>query len=179
MKKWIGIAAILICCGVYAMVKLSISQYQDANPQEKEMPGAKQTDGGNTDEVVPEEDSGSPDTAVQTDRAAHEEDSGSPATAAQVEAVTKVFSEFLSAIESEDYEQVWKLMSESSKNEGSFEEFKEAFSEMRAALVEATIHPDSATNIDGRVRVLTTTPSQGNEHLFFVQEDGQWKMDIM
>ena len=177
MKKWIGIAAILMCCGVYAMVKLSISQYQDANPQAKEMPSAKQTDAGNTDEAGSEEDSGSPGTAVQTDEAAHEEDSGTPATAAQVEAVTKVFSEFQSALKSEDYEQAWKLGSESMKSQGSLAEFKEAMARKRALLMEAIIRPESATKIDGRVRVRITYASHGDDHVSFVQEDGQWKLD--
>jgi hypothetical protein len=178
MKKWLGIAAILICCSIYAMVRLSISQYQDANTQEKEMPGAKQTDGGNTDEVVPEDDSGSPDAAVQTDRAAHEEDSGSPATVAQVEAVTKVFGEFLSALKSEDYEQAWKLTSKSLKSRVSFEEFKKEMPDMRAEILKSTIRPESATSIGGRVRVPITNPSHRDDHAFFVQEDGRWKLEM-
>jgi hypothetical protein len=160
MKKWIGIAAILICCGVYAMVKISISQYEEANPQEKETPGAKQTDAGDTDVATPGEDS------------------GTAATAEQVEAVTKVFSEFLSTIKSEDYEQAWKLVSESAKSKGSFEKFKELSPKLRAVLVEATIRPESATNIDGRVRLPITIPSGEDGHLPFVQEDGQWKLKL-
>lgn len=160
MKKWIGIAAILICCGIYAMVKLSISQYQDANPQDKETPGAKQTDAGSTDKATPEEDS------------------GSPATLAQVEAVTKVFNEFTSALENEDCEQAWKCMSESFKSRESFEEFKKGMADkLGAVMAEATIRPESATNIGGRVRSLVTHPSLGEEHFFFIQEDGQWKLD--
>ena len=178
MKKWIVIVAILICFGLYAMVKLSISQHQNANTQEKETQSTKQIDADNTDKATPEEDSGSPGTAVQTDKAAHEEDSGTPATADQVEAITKVFSEFLSALKSEDYEQAWKLVSESSKSKGSFEEFKEAFSEMGAVLAETTIRPESATNIDGRVRLPITIPSGEDGHLSFVQEDGQWKLKL-
>ena len=159
MKRWIVIVAVLTCCGVYAMVKLSISQYQDANSQEEETPSAKQVEADNTDKATPEEDS------------------GSPATAAQIEAVTKVFSEFLSAIKSEDYEQAWKLTSESFKTQGSFEEFKEVMARDEQALImQATIRPGSATEIDGRVRVRITVPSHEDERVSFVQEEGQWKL---
>ena len=166
-NKWIIIVVILICCLVYAIVKLSmsenqnISQYQDANTQEKETPGAKQNDADNTDKATPEEDS------------------GTPATADQVEAITKVFGEFLSALKSEDYEQAWKLMSKSFKSKVSFEEFKEPLSEMGALLAEATIRPGSATNIDGRVRLLVTAPSFDVDlNMSFIQEDEQWKLSL-
>lgn len=154
MKKFIVIVVILMCCGVYAMVKLSISQYQDANPQEKETQSAKQIDAENTDKSTPEEDS------------------VSPASAVQVEAVTKIFSEFLSAIKSEDYEQAWMLTSEFFKREVSFEEFKKG----APKLVDPTMDPESAINIAGRVGLLMTIPSEEQAmYFFFVQEDGQWK----
>ncbi len=175
MKKWVGVAAILICCGIYAMVRLSISQYDDANPQEKQTPGAKQTDAGDTDGATPGEDSGSPDTAVQTDQATPGEDSGTPATAEQVEAITKAFSEFQAAVESQDYEQAWTLMSESFKSQGSFEQFKEGLPDARDEILKATIRPESATNVGGRVRLLLADPSGREEPVSFVQEDGQWK----
>ena len=178
MKKWIGIAVVLVCFVVYAMVKLSTSQYQDAHTPEEATPSAKQIDAGNTDEAGQEEDSGSPGTAVQTDEAAHEEDSGTPATAAQIEAVTRVFREFLSAVESEDYEQAWKLTSKSLKSRASFEEFKEEMPDMRAEILKSTIRPESATSIGGRVRVPITNPSHGDDHAFFVQEDGRWKLEM-
>lgn len=160
MKKWIGIAAILICCAVYAMVKLSISQYQDANTQEKETLSAKQTDADNTDKATPEEDP------------------GSPVPAAQIKAVTKVFGEFLGACKSEDYEQAWKLTSESFKSKGSFEKFKEVMaSDEAASMMGSNIRPESATTIDVRVRVRITYPSEEQGmYFFFVQEDGQWKL---
>ncbi len=154
MKKFIVIAVILMCCGVYAMVKLSISQSQNANDQEKETQSAKQTDAANTDKAAPEEDS------------------VSPASAVQVEAVTEVFSEFLSAIKSEDYEQAWNLTSEYFKSDVSFEEFKKG----APKLVNATILPESAINIEGRVGLLITT-SEDDLYLFFIQEDGQWKLN--
>jgi len=195
MKKWIAIAVILICCVVYAIVKLSMSEYQtmsqdpNTTTQARQTPSARQTDAGSTDKATPERDSGSPDTAVQTDEATLEEDSGTPATAAQVEAITKVFGEFLSALESEDYEQAWKLVSESFKSKVSFEEFKVPFSnkvhfeqfkevtsKIMAVLAETTM--ESTTDIDGRVRVRIKDPS-GDGHvpfIHFVQEDGQWKV---
>ena len=178
MKRWIVIVAVLICCGVYAMVKLSVSQYQDANTREEETPSAKQTEADNTDKATPEKDSSSPATAAQTDKATPEEDSGSPATAAQIEAITKVFSEFQNAIESEDYEQAWKLTSKSLRSRVSFEEFKKEVPDMRADILELTILPESATHVDGRVRVRATVPSREDERLLFSQEDGQWKLEM-
>jgi hypothetical protein len=153
MKKWIAIAVILMCCLVYAIVKLSMSEDQNAYKQTKETQSAKQINAGNVDKATPEEDSGSAVPAVQ------------------VEAVTKVLSEFLSAIKSEDYEQAWKLTSEFFKSQGSFEEFKKSAPE----LVNATIHPESAINIKGRVGLLVTT-SEDDLYLSFIQEDGQWKL---
>ena len=153
MKKWIAIAVILMCCLVYAIVKLSMSEDQNAYKQTKETQSAKQINAGNVDKATPKEDSGSAVPAVH------------------VEAVTKVLSEFLSAIKSEDYEQAWKLTSEFFKSQGSFEEFKKSAPE----LVNATIHPESAINIKGRVGLLVTT-SEDDLYLSFIQEDRQWKL---
>ena len=69
-------------------------------------------------------------------------------------------------------------MSESSKSKVSFEKFKEVSPKLRAVLAESTIRPESATNIDGRVRVPITDPSGEDGHLPFVQEDGQWKLKL-
>ncbi len=159
-KKWIVVVVILICCLVYAIVKLSMSENQNVYNQAEETQSAKQVDADKTDKATPEEDS------------------GSAVSPAQVEAITKVFSEFLSALKSEDYEQAWKLTSESIKSQGSFAEFKEAMTRGPDALImEAIMHPESATKIDGRVRVRITVSSHGDEHVSFVQEDGQWKLD--
>jgi hypothetical protein len=159
MKKWVGLAAILISCGVYAMVKLSISRYPDANPQVEETPRAKQTEADDTKAATPEEES------------------GSPATAAQIAAVTQAFGDFQNALERKDCEQAWMLLSESSRNKHSLEEFKKAMAEMGAVLAKATLRPESATDLGGRVRLLVTHPSKGDDHWFFVQENGQWKVD--
>jgi len=170
-KKWIVVVVILICCLVYAIVKLSMSENQYAYNQEKETPSAKQRDADNTGKATPGD-------AGSTDKATPEEGSGSAVPAAQVEAVTKVFSEFQTALKSKDYEQAWKLTSESLKSQGSFAEFKEAMTRYPQALImEATMHPESATKIDGRVRVRITVPSGEDDHASFVQEDGQWKLD--
>ena len=157
MKKWIAIAVILMCCLVYAIVKLSMSEDQNAYKQTEETQSAKQI---NADKI---------------DKATTEEDSVSPATAAQVEAVTKAFSEFISAIKSEDYEQAWMLMSKVVKPEMSFEEFKKGVSGARNELVNANIHPESSINIEGRVGLLVTNPEDEQYYFFFIQEDGQWK----
>jgi len=158
MKKWIAIAVILMCCLVYAIVKLSMSEYQNVNDTTEETQSAKQINADNTDKATPEEGSGSAVPAVQ------------------VEAVTKVLSEFLSALKSEDYEQAWKLTSESFKSKLSFEEFKK----FEPLTVNLTIHPESAINIEGRVGLLVTLPSEEQGMYFlFNQEDGQWKLDGM
>ncbi|MFC1794717.1 hypothetical protein ACFL3Q_14155 [Planctomycetota bacterium] len=178
-KKWIAVVVILICCLVYAIVKLSVSENQYEYKQPEETQSAQQINADDTDKATPEEGSGSAAPPVQVeDVNKPEEGSGSVVSPAQVEAVTKAFSEFLSAIKSEDYEQAWKLVSESSKSKVSFEEFKEPLSELGAVLVETTIRPESATNIDGRVRLPITIPSGEDGHLTFVQEDGQWKLKL-
>ena len=158
-----------MCCLVYAIVKLSMSenqnmsQNQKAYKQAEETQSAKQINADNTDKATPEEDSGS---AV-------------PATAAQVEAVTKAFSEFISAIKSEDYEQAWKLTSEFIKSQGSFEDFKKGVAGEMAELANAIIHPESAINIEGRVELRATIRHEEQDmdlYMSFIQEDGQWKL---
>ena len=165
MKKFIVIAVILMCFLVYAIVKLSMSEYQNKSQNQKaykqaeETQSAKQINAGKTDKPIPEEGSGS---AV-------------PATAAQVEAVTKAFSEFISAIKSEDYEQAWMLTSKVVKPKTSFEEFKKGVAGARNELLNANIHPESSINIEGRVGLLVTNPEDEQYCFFFIQEDGQWK----
>lgn len=165
MKKFIAIAVILMCCLVYAIVKLSMSenqnmsQNQKAHKQAEETQSAKQINADNTDKATPEEGS------------------GSAVPAAQVEAVTKAFSDFQNAIKSEDYEQAWKLTSEFIKSQGSFEDFKKGVAGEMAELANATIHPESAINIEGHVGLLVTVPShEQGMYFLFNQEDGQWKL---
>lgn len=153
MKKWIIIVVILICCLLYVIAKLIMSEDQNAYKQTEEMQSAKQINADNTDKATPEE---GPDSAVH---------------AVQVEAVTKVFDEFQSAIKNEDYEQTWMLMSEVVKSGLSFDEFTKGVN----ILANAIIHPESAANIEGRVRLLITN-TEDELYLFFIQEDGQWKL---
>ncbi len=177
MKKFIVIAVILICFGVYAIVKLSMSENQNAYNQAEETQSAKQINSSNVDKTTPAEETQSAKqiNADNTDKATPEEGSGSAVPAVQVEAVTKVLSEFLSALKSEDYEQAWKLTSEFFKSKLSFEEFKKV-----PETVNLTIHPESAINIEGRVGLLVTLPSEEQGMYFlFNQEDGQWKLDGM
>ncbi len=177
MKKFIVIAIILICCLVYAIVKLSMSEDQNAYKQTEETQSVQQINAGNTDKATPAEETQSAKqiNAGKTDKPTPEEGSGSavPATAAQVEAVTKAFSEFISAIKSEDYEQAWMLMSKVDNPEMSFEEFKKGIAGGRNELLNVKIHPESSINIEGRVGLLVTNGEQ--YYFFFIQEDGQWK----
>jgi len=138
------------------------SEIQNAYKEPEETQSAKQINADDTDKATPEEDSGS---AVPAD---------------QVEAVTKVFSEFQSAVKNEDYERVWMLVSEVIKSRGSFEEYKEDMASGRNELANLIIHPESTINIEGRVALLVTPPSnEDNEegmYFFFIQEKGQWKI---
>ncbi len=176
MKRFIVIAIILMCCCLYAIVKLSMSENQNAYNQPEETQSAKQIDADNVDKTTPAESTQQINTD-DTDKATPEEDSGSavPATAAQVEAVTKAFSEFISAIKSEDYEQAWMLTSKVLKPMTSFEEFKKGVAGARNELVSSKIHPESSINIEGRVGLLVTNPEDEQYYFFFIQEDGQWK----
>jgi hypothetical protein len=173
MKKWIAIAVILMCCLVYAIVKLSISEDQNAYKQTEETQSVQQINADNTDQATPAEETQSAKqiNADNTDKATPEEGSDSAVPAVQVEAITKVFGEFQSAIKNEDYEQAWMLMSEVVKSVLSFEEFTKGIN----VLANVIIHPESATNIEGRVRLLITSP-EDELYLFFNQEDGQWKL---
>lgn len=167
MKKWIGIFVLLMGCFVYAIVKLSMSEYETMsqgpgpNTPAEETQSAEETDADNTDKATPERVS------------------GSPATAAQVEAVTKVFSEFQNAVKSGDYERAWELMSEplqQTTSDGSFEKFKQEMADEGDFLLTVTTHPDAAIDIEGRVGLLATAPSkEQGMYFFFIQEDGQWK----
>ena len=164
MKKWIAIGVILMCCLVYAIVKFSMSENQNMSQNQKAYKQAEETQ------------SAKQINADDTDKATPEEGFGSAVPAEQVEAVTKAFSDFQNAINSEDYEQAWKLTSEFIKSQGSFEDFKKGVAgEME--LANAIIHPESAINIEGRVGLLVTIPSEEQGMYFlFIQEDGQWKL---
>ena len=169
MKKWIAIAVILMCCLLlYAIVKLSMSENQNVNSTTEETQSTKQLNADNTDKATPEEDSGSAVPVVQVD-----------VPAAQVEAVIKAFSEFKSAIKSEDYEQAWKGLSEHDKGQASFEDFKKKMAEgaqaFLAELMSCIIEPESTIIIEGRVGLHITTPGDEVYYLFFIREDGQWK----
>jgi hypothetical protein len=174
MKKFIVIAVILMCCLVYAIVKLSMSEYQsmsenqNAYNQPEETQSAKQINANNTDKAIPEEDSGFAVPVVQV-----------AVPAVQVEAVIKAFSEFKSAIVNEDYKQAWMLVSEVVKPEMSFEKFKKGVTGAGNEMAKAIIRPESSISIEGRVGLLLTGPSnEANEdgmYFFFIEENGQWK----
>ena len=185
MKKWIAIAVILMCCLLlYAIVKLSMSEDQNAYKQTEETQSVQQINADNTDQATPAEETQSAKqiNADNTDKATPEEGSGSAVPvvqvdvpAAQVEAVIKAFSEFKSALKSEDYEQAWMLTSKVVKPKTSFEEFKKGVAGARNELLNANIHPESSINIEGSVGLLVTNPEDEQYYFFFIQEDGQWK----
>lgn len=159
MKKWIIIVAILICCGVYVIVKFSKPQGQNENNQ-----AARTAGPGESGQVT------SQNAATPTARPDN----------AQVEAVVGAFTEFQSCLKDQDYEQAWKLTSGNFRQivcEGDFEKFKEVCD--RIGLATATVHPKSAVVIDGRVGLLVTSPSFKEDlYFFFVEEDGQWRLHI-
>jgi len=154
MKKWIIIAIIVICCGLYAMVKFSTSQNQNT----------KQTDAGNVDNATPAEDS------------------EPTVPAAQVEAIVKVYNEFQNALKNKDYEKAWKYTSEyfrQRESDGMLLNFKEKMDAQGAIFAKAIIHPETAFYMDDLVGFLYTGPSFPSDlYLFFTQEDGQWKLYI-
>jgi len=161
MKKWTIIVAILICCCLYALVRLS--KPQDQNEQIKLDNAAIETQ-ANTDNA---------------DKAPLVEDSDSAVPADQVEAVLKAFEEFQSCIKDEDYKQAWESTSKNFRSNvvGSFEEFKSACDRMDMATV--TIQPESACYIEDQVAFHITGPSlEGrNMYFLFVEEDGRWRLN--
>ena len=160
MKKFIVIVAILICCVLYALVKFSKPQGQNATNQAEDTPIEAQADVGDANKAPLAE---SPGSAV-------------PPTV--VEAVIKDWKKFQSCLKDEDYQQAWELASEHFRSGvvKSFEEFKEVCVQMEMATV--TIHPESACYIDDEVALRITGPSLGGREMYFlfVEEDGQWKL---
>ena len=162
MKKWMIIAAILICCVLYALVKFSKSQSQNETDQTENPPIEVQADVG------------------EANNAPSAENPGPAVPAAQVEAVTKALTEFQSCLKDGKYEQAWELTSEYFKQKGckgSFEKFKEVCD--RIGLATATVHPQSGVAMDESVGLLVTSPSfEEDLYFFFIEEDGQWKLNI-
>ena len=165
MKKWIGIFLVVIGGLVYAIFRLSVSEYQaisETSSTKAEAPSAKPADANDGEPVEPAEEQ------------------GSPATAAQVEAVTKAWGEFQSAVKSKDCERAWELMSGPLQQKtcgGSLGKFRKGVAGGDGAVLTAVvIHLESATNVADCVRVLATVPSEKQDmYLFFAQDDGQWK----
>jgi hypothetical protein len=181
MKRFILIAVILMCCCLYAIIKLSTSEDKNAYKQPEETQSAEQINADNGDEATIEESTQQVNVA-DTDRTTPEEDSSSTVPADQVEAVTKVYGQLKGAIVNEDYEQSWTLVSEAVKSRMSFEEFKEGVAGAGSEMAKAIIRPESTISIEGRVGLLLTAPSneaneeiEGDMYFFFVQENGQWK----
>ena len=164
MKKWIIIVVILVCFGLYAMIKFSTSQNENVPDPAQETQVTKQIDAG------------------KADPAASEKGSASAVPAAQVEAVTKALTEFQSCLKDKKYEQAWELTTEYFKqrvSEGSFEKFKENMAGEGAGIATATVHPESVAIIEGRVGLLITDPSlKYNIYVCFIEDNGKWKLDI-
>ena len=164
MKKWIVIVVVLICCVLYAMIKFSTSQNENVPDQAQETQIAKQID------------------ADKTDTATSEKGPASAVPAAQVEAVTKALTEFQNCLKDKKYEQAWDLTTAYFKqrvSDGSFEKFKENMAGEGAGIATATVHPESAAIIEGRVGVLVTSPSfEYDLYLCFIEDNGKWKLDI-
>ncbi|OHB63348.1 MAG: hypothetical protein A2168_02520 [Planctomycetes bacterium RBG_13_50_24] len=164
MKKWIVIVVILICCGLYAMIKFSMSQNENVSGQAQETQNTKQKE---TD---------------KTDTATSEKSTVSTVPAVQVEAVAEALREFQNCLKEKKYEQAWELTTEYFKqrvSEGNFEKFKENMAGEGAGIATATVHPESATVIEGRVGLLISSPSlEYKIYLCFIEDNGKWKLDI-
>jgi hypothetical protein len=164
MKKWIVVVVILICCGLYAMIKFGASQNENVPDRPQETQIVKQIDAG------------------KADTAASEKGPVSAVPAAQVEAVTKVLTEFQSCLKDKKYEQAWELTTAYFKqrvSDGSFEKFRENMAGEGAGIATAIVHPGSATVIEGRVGLLISSPSlKYNIYMCFIEDNGKWKLDI-
>jgi hypothetical protein len=168
MKKWIIIVAILICCVLYALVKFSKPQVQNKTNRAENAQIEERTDAGNTnnDPLAESTSSAVPPPPVKQFEA--------------IEDVTKAFTEFQSCLKDENYEQAWNFTSEYFKQRacnGSFEKFKEFC--YQKELATATIHSKSAVVLGGRLGLLISSPSLEKDlYLFFIEEDGHWKLYI-
>jgi hypothetical protein len=141
-----------------------MSQKHDANDQPEDPQSAKQIDAGNVDDATPAEDS---ESAVP---------------AAQVEAIVRVYDEFRNALKDKEYEKAWECTSEyfrQRESDGILMNFKEKMDAQGAIFAKAIIHPETAFKMDDLVGFLYTGPSFPSDlYLFFIQEDGQWKLYI-
>ena len=172
MKKWLIVVAILICLGLYAIVKFSMSQDQDISNQVEQSQTSEQisnsSNAGNADKPAPAEDS---EPAVPAD---------------QVEAIVKVYNEFKDALKNKNYEKAWEHTSKYFKQRdsgGNFEQFRDNMIAKESIFAQAIIHPDTAfktaLNNEDVVGFLYTGPSFNVDlYLFFIQEDDQWKLYI-
>jgi Ca2+/Na+ antiporter len=164
MKKWMIIVAILICCVLYALVKFCKPQSQNETDQTENPPIEVQADVG------------------EPNNAPSAEDSDSAVPAAQVEAIVKVYNEFQNALKNKDYEKAWKCTSKyfrQRESGGNFENFRDKMIAKETIFAQAIIHPDTAFNMDDLVGFLYTGPYFKEDlYLFFIQEDGQWKLYI-
>ncbi|MFC1793366.1 hypothetical protein ACFL3Q_07245 [Planctomycetota bacterium] len=184
MKKWTIIVAILICCCLYALVKFSKPQGQNETNQVENTQIEGQAEAGNTNNAPLAESPGSAVSLTQVedagnaDKAPLTESSSSAVPPTVVEAVIKDWKKLQSCLKDEDYEQAWGLTSEHFRSRivKSVEGFKEGSAQMGMAT--ATIHPESATYINGMValRITGLSVSEDNFYFIFIEEDGQWKL---
>ena len=164
MNKWIIIGAVLICCLLFALVKLSRPQGQNAtNPAENTR----------TEERAD---------AVETNNTSPAENSGPivPPSQPHIDAAVKALTEFQNCLKDGKYEQAWELTTGHFRQNvcnGNFEKFKEVCDQIKLATV--TIHPESAVVINDQVGLLITGPSlESDLYLFFIEEDGKWRLYI-
>jgi hypothetical protein len=166
MKKWVIVGAVLICCLIFALVKFSRPQGQNATNQAENTRIEEQAN------------------IVEPNNTSLAENSGPivppPPPSPQVESVTKALTEFQSCLKEGKYEQAWELTSGHFRQkvcDGDFEKFKEVCDQIKLATV--TIHPESAVVINDQVGILITGPSlESDLYLFFTKEDGQWRLYI-
>ena len=166
MKKWVIVGAVLICCLLFALVKFSRPQGQNATKQVESTRIEEQPEAVDTNNTAPAKNSGP---TIPTS-------SSQP----QVEAVTKALTEFQSCLKDGKYEQAWELTSGHFRQnvcDGDFGKFKNVCDQIKLATV--TIHPESAVVINNQVGILNTGPSlESDLYLFFIEEDGKWRLYI-
>ncbi len=172
MKKWIIIVAIFIFCVLYALVEFSKQQGQNETSRVENAQIEERTDASNTNNTPLVESSSSAVPPPPPPPPLSQFES--------IEDVTKAFKEFQSCLKDGKYEQAWNLTSGYFKQRacnGSFEKFKEVCDQKE--LVKATIHPKSAVVFGGRLGLLISSPSLEQDlYLFFIEENGQWKLYI-
>ena len=191
MKKWAIIAAILVCCGLYAIVKFGLSRGQHANSRVEEARIEGPAEVNNSDSArladvtrSAQQEPSSGKTGINEKRQQVIEDSGkapqitsTSVSETLVEGITKAFTEFQSCIKDGEYETAWGFLANSMRSQygDDFQKWKDGMSSGEARTVFLNLHPESVAESSEGFELKAKYENQ-TWRLYFIREAGQWKI---